>query len=144
MKKLLALSLSLTLLTLAACERQNPVEPEIVRRTVGLFRVLTPAQDSFVVLSTRDTLTLSWETAAFDLSGNIKYNAILDLDSNFDNGRVLSVETTVESLRISARTLQSLPSFRNDTFYFYTVFAANQRETLRSANRHTFFLRVEQ
>jgi hypothetical protein len=76
-----------------------------------------------------DTLKLSWESARFDLAGNIKYTTILDLDSNFDNGRVLSVETTAESLLVSARSLRALPLFRNDTFYFYTVFATNLRET---------------
>lgn len=143
MKRLFALSLLITLAVLASCEPPNPVAPEIVRRSIGIFRLITPSQDSFIVMSARDTLKLSWESARFDLGGNIKYTAILDLDSNFDNGRVLSVETTAESLRVSARALQSLPSFRNDTFYFYTVFATNLRETLRSADKHIFFLRVE-
>ncbi len=143
MTRYLFLSLLLTVLVFAACESRNPVTPEIIRRSVGIFRLLTPANDSFVVLSATDTLKLSWESARFDLAGNIKYTTILDLDSNFDNGRVLSVETTAESLLVSARSLRALPSFRNDTFYFYTVFATNLRETLRSADRHIFFLRVQ-
>lgn len=144
MKKYLVFSLILTAAIAQSCgPESNPSAPEIPRRTIGVFRLLSPSQDSLVVMSLRDTLTLAWESARFELSGIIKYTAVLDLDSNFDNGRVLSIETTAESLLVSGAFLQSLPSFQNNAPYFYTVFASNFRDTLRSIDRHQFFLRIE-
>ncbi|MCS7012194.1 MAG: SusE domain-containing protein [Chloroherpetonaceae bacterium] len=144
MKKYLALSLLTVLAVVQSCgPESNPSAPQVPRRTIGAFRLLVPAKDSLVVMSQRDTLRLVWESARFELGGVIKYTAVLDLDTNFDNGRVLSVETTAESLLVSGDFLRALPSFQNNSPYFYTVFASNFRDTLRSVDRNQFFLRIE-
>lgn len=128
--------LTLTLIFIAACE--NPQSVTVTPRTTSDFALLTPVDSSTATLDSTQSLTLRWNRPT-DMRDtlNLRYTVVLGRFSSFDSGRVYSKELDRDTLlALSYRDFKSIPVFESgsEQRLYYSVFANDRVETLRSVN----------